>query len=72
MFTLCLKYDSFKIGLQIYLRYLTPVDITPGVCDLFINSVRDSTKFHEVKLFFVHEYFEVLSIAQMNRLLDIY
>ena len=40
--------------------------------ELIILSLRDSCKFHEMKLFYIHEHFDLLSIEQMNQLVDIY
>ena len=42
------------------------------IMELIIFSVRDSCKVHEMKLFWIHEHFDVLSIFQMNQLIDIY
>lgn len=63
LFCICIRYDSFKIALQIYLRFLTSNDITPKIMDLLIISLRDSVKFHEMKLFYMHEHFDILSIS---------
>lgn len=38
--------------------------------DYFISSIKDSTIFLEMKLFFIHEHFDILSIRQMNDLID--
>jgi|TARA_B110000305_G_C19149256_1_gene497258 hypothetical protein len=40
--------------------------------DILMTTIRESSKFHEMKLFLVHEHFDVLSIGQMNNLVDIY
>lgn len=40
--------------------------------DILMSTIKESTKFHEMKLFFLHEHFDVLSISQMNQLIDIY
>jgi hypothetical protein len=72
LFCICLKSDSFKIAMQIYLRFLTNFDITPKIMEIIILSLRDSCKFHEMKLFLIHEHFDLLSIEQMNQLVDIY
>ena len=58
--------------MQIYLRFLTNFDITPKIMEIIILSLRDSCKFHEMKLFLIHEHFDLLSIEQMNQLVDIY
>ena len=40
--------------------------------DILMSTIKDSVKFHEMKLFFLHEHFNTLSIGQMNYLVDIY
>ena len=40
--------------------------------DILMTTIRESSKFHEMKLFLIHEHFDVLSIGQMNTLVDIY
>lgn len=70
LFCICLRNDSYKIALQIYLRQLTPMDINMRVMDLIIYSLKDTVKFHEMKMFYIHEHFNVLSIAQMDCLVD--
>lgn len=40
--------------------------------DIIMASIRDSVKFHEIKLFFIHEHFKILSIYQLNQIVDIY
>jgi hypothetical protein len=40
--------------------------------DILMATIKDSTLFHEMKLFFIHEHFDSLSIEQMNLLVDIY
>ena len=70
---ICLRSDSFKIALIIYLNYLDVVhDIDSKMLDIILQTIHDSTKYHEMKLFLIHEHLEDLSIEQMNRLLDIY
>ena len=39
---------------------------------MIIFSLRDTTKFHEMKLFYLHEHFDILTITQMNTLIDVY
>ena len=46
--------------------------MSPKIMDLVIFSLKDSVKFHEMKIFFIHEHFEVLSVAQMDTLVDSY
>jgi len=62
LFMTCIKNDSLKIGIQIYLRYMSTNDVSPKIMELFIYSIRDSCSMHEMKLFFIHEHFDVLSI----------
>ena len=40
--------------------------------DILMNTIKESVLFHEAKLFILHEHFDVLSIQQMNVLIDIY
>lgn len=40
--------------------------------DICIQSLGESTRFHEIKLFFIMEHFDILSIYQLNQLVDIY
>jgi len=35
-------------------------------------SIRESVKYHEMKLFFIHQHFSTLNVQQMNDLVDIY
>ena len=62
LFMTCIKNDSFKIGMQIYLRHMSTNDISPKILELIIFSIRDSCSLHEIKLFFIHEHFDALSI----------
>jgi hypothetical protein len=39
--------------------------------DILINGIRDTQLFHEMKLFFIHQYFDVMTVEQLNRLVDI-
>ena len=72
LFMICIKEDAMKIGIHIYLRYLKTRDINQKIMDLLILSLRDSTNLHEMKMFFIHEHFDVMSIQQMNKLVDTY
>lgn len=72
LFCICIKSDAYKIGTQIYLRELSSNDITTKIMDLFIYSIRDSCVYLEMKLFYIHEHFDILSILQMNNLIDIF
>mmetsp|Transcript_30397 Transcript_30397/g.46558 ORF Transcript_30397/g.46558 Transcript_30397/m.46558 type:complete len:116 (+) Transcript_30397:2-349(+) len=73
LFIICLRNDSFKIALLIYSLYLNPTeDIDSNILDILLASIRDSVKFHEMKLFLVHEHFQALDVRQMNHVIDIY
>jgi len=58
--------------MQIYLGHLTNSDISFKIMDILIGSLKSSLKFHEMKLFFIHQHFDVLTILQLNTLVDIY
>lgn len=67
LFIVCLKNDAFKIAILIYSLYLDPVkDMDEKMMDILMSTLKDSVKFHEAKLFYLHEHFDVLSIQQMN------
>jgi len=73
LFILCLRSDSFQIAILIYTCFLKPTeDIDEKIMDILMNTIKESVKFHEYKLFFLHEHFDTLTIAQMNNLIDIY
>mmetsp|Transcript_20868 Transcript_20868/g.32209 ORF Transcript_20868/g.32209 Transcript_20868/m.32209 type:complete len:167 (+) Transcript_20868:1327-1827(+) len=72
LFCICIKNDALKIGFNIYLRFMDSSDITRKIMDIFINSLKRSLEFHEVKLFFIHQHFDLLSILQMNDLVDLF
>jgi len=73
LFIICLRNDSFKIAILIYTCFLNPAeDMTPRLMDILMNTIRESVQFHEQKLFYLHQHFDVLSIYQMNTLIDIY
>ena len=73
LFVICLKSDSFNIAILIYTIYLNPLeDMDMKMLDVLMSTIKDSVKFHEVKLFYLHEHFNILSIGQMNYLVDIY
>lgn len=62
-----------KIGMLIYINNLDQKSVFRGkMIEYLLNSIQDSPRFHEIKLFFVHTHFDAFSIEQMNRLLDIY
>ena len=62
LFCISLKNDAFKVAMQIYLRFLTAQDINEKIIDILVQSVHDSRKFHEIKLFFLLEHFDSMSI----------
>ena len=68
LFLNCIKNDSFLIALQIYLRHLKTLSL--NVIRALISSIRNSSKFFEIKLFFIHEHFRVMKVEEMNRLID--
>jgi len=73
LFITCLRNDSFQIATLIYTVFLRPAeDMDQKMMEILMNTIKESVKFHEMKLFFLHEHFDVLSIAQMNYLIDIY
>ena len=47
-------------------------DITPQIMDILMDSLVKSVKFHEMKLFFLHQHFDILNIAQLNNLVEIF
>lgn len=73
LFIICLKNDSFKIAILIYTCYLNPnQDMDNRMMDILMSTIRESVLFHEHKLFYLHQHFDVLTIYQMNHLVDIY
>lgn len=67
LFIICIKNDSFKIGMLIYCLYLQPsVDIDQTMLNIIMACLKESVKFHEIKLFFIHEHFDQLNIGQLN------
>ena len=73
LFIICIRSDSFKIGMLIYTLYLDlQRDIDQRMVDIILATIKDSTLYHEMKLFLVHEHFDLLSIEQMNLLVDVY
>lgn len=55
---IALRNDSYKVAMQIYLRFLTAQDITTNILDIVVETITTSIIFHEMKLFFVHEHFD--------------
>ena len=70
LFCICVRHDSFKIAIHIYLRYMDSKDVDRKLMDVFIQSLRNTTEFHEIKMFFIHQHFDLLTIMQMNDLVD--
>ena len=63
LFTTCIKNDSFKIAMLIYTVYIDKnKDMEGKMMDILMATLEDSVLFHEIKLFFIHEHFDVLSI----------
>lgn len=59
-----------KVAFNIYLRNLTQKDIKQSDMDLFMNALK-AESFHEAKLFFIHNHFDLMSVKQLNTLIDI-
>lgn len=73
LFVICLKNDSFKVAILIYSLYIDPiVDFDQKMMEILIDTMRNSTKFHEIKLFLLHQHFDQMSILQMNNIVDFY
>lgn len=73
LFITCLRNDSFKIAMIIYMQYLDRAkEIDSKMLDIVMNTIKQSVRFHEIKLFFIHEHFDELSIRQMDDLVTIY
>ena len=63
LFVGCLRNDSFRIATLLYTAYLTPsTDMDTDMMNILMATIKDSTLYHEMKLFFLHEHFDVLSI----------
>ena len=71
LFQTCIKYDAFKLGLQLYCRFMKSWDMTPDMLYRLTISIRDSCKFLEIKLFFIHQHFEILDVKAMNFLIEV-
>ena len=73
LFIICIRSDSFKIGMLIYTLYLDlQKDVDSKLLDIILATIKDSTLYHEMKLFLVHEHFDSFTIEQMNLLVDVY
>ena len=57
----------------IYTMYLnTSEDMDEKMLDIVMDTIKGTVLYHETKLFFIHEHFDILSIEQLNNLVDIY
>jgi len=56
----------------IYLNHLSPKDFQGNLINLLIDSLRESSKLHEAKLFMIFEHMDQLSVAQLDKILNIY
>lgn len=70
LFMICLNNDSYKVAIQLYLRFIKPQDMTSKIIDILISRVMDSLPYFEIKLFFILEHFDQLTIFQMNKLVN--
>jgi len=70
MFILCIRNNSFRVALELYLRNMRASITDPEIMDKIIVSIKSSAKFHEFKLFFILTHFDVLDIRQLNDLID--
>jgi len=62
LFCIALRNDAFKIAFNLYLKFMDSTDINRKIMDIFIYSLRRSVEFHEIKMFFIHQHFDLLSI----------
>ena len=61
------------MAILIYTLYIDPiVDFDLKMMEILIDTLRNSTKFHEIKLFLIHQHFDQMSIMQMNNIVDFY
>ena len=72
LFRACIRNNSFKSAIHIYLRYMNSKDVDRRMIDVFISSMKNSTEFHELKIFFINQHFDMLTIMQMNDLVDMF
>lgn len=73
LFVICLKNDSMKIAMLIYIMYMRVNEVVnASMLDLFIDQIRESSKQHEIKLMLIHNHFDLLSVQQLGHLLDAY
>jgi hypothetical protein len=70
LFQIAIQNDSMKVAFNIYLRLLTQQDIVQTDMDLFMNALKTHV-YHEAKFFFIHQHFDLMSVKQLNTLVDI-
>ena len=58
LFHLCIKNDSFRVALQLYLNNMRASITDGGTLDVLSQSLHDSVQFHEYKLFFILTHFD--------------
>ena len=71
LFIIAIWHDSLKVAMNIYLRKLTSSDILKTDLDTFMQCLKRSPRYHEMKFFFIHQYFDLMDILQLNKLVDI-
>mmetsp|Transcript_30406 Transcript_30406/g.46575 ORF Transcript_30406/g.46575 Transcript_30406/m.46575 type:complete len:238 (+) Transcript_30406:117-830(+) len=62
LFVICLKNDSFKIAMLIYTAYLPSADMNEVMMDIIIQTIKESPKFMEMKIFLLLQHLDVLTI----------
>ena len=63
LFKICMKNDSHRIGILIYSLYLDPMtDMDDLILNIIIQSIKTSNNSHEMKLFYILNHFDKLSI----------
>lgn len=70
LFIKAIENDAMKVAMNIYLRFLDYSDITRPIMDIIMSMLRRSERFHEYKLFFIHQHFDILSVEQLNEVID--
>jgi len=51
-----------RIALHLYVNQMRGVITSQQTMDVLIHSFKRTTKFHEMKLFFIHQHFSLMSI----------
>lgn len=73
LFEICIKYDSFKVAMLIYTCHIDPAfDFDSNIMETVLASIKNSTRFHEIKLFLIHQHFECMELEQLHRIVSIY